>query len=637
MTTATLFPTKRALLIGVGRYAHLSPARQLAGPLPDVHTLAGLLRAAYAFDAVTLLTDEQATRRGILDALADLVSAAQPGDLVLIHYSGHGSRVPDVHGDEPDGWDSSLVPHDGRDLAGLIPDILDDELNPFFGRLVNERQVGDLILFFDSCHSTGLTRADEAPFNPQPRSLEPPTAAPGLLQADPASAAPPPVWQPGGDHFIAFYACQSAETAFELTFDVNTVHGALTDALLRALAAGEVKSYRDLWERVAWRMAQTSPQQHPQVEGQLDRALFGREAVQQMFYVPVLGMTGQGFVRLGGGRALGLAAGDRLRVAPPGTRRLSQVGVGALIEIAPLGLALHECLATVVSGGGAQAGQWALLEATHPDNQLPVAVAPAAAYAGLIAKLQKQPLLRVVDGGAAVTVEISANEVRFLDENGQALLRPVKPGGFIWQAEVVDELAGLAWRRAFLRLSNPDSRLTGALRLQVTGADQTALMPSSPQQWDVDNGAEVRFSVTNGWSRALYLAVLTMTEGAEPVQIWPPGSGASLPVAPGHAVTVDLSAHVTPLVVKVFAATRPIPFELLTRSRTRLASTDVASGLGRALLHAQGEPTPPSPIVAASAQSGQTRTVTQPRSSRDDDDWITVQALVTRRTRDAEC
>ena len=389
---------------------------------------------------------------------------------------------------------------------------------------------------------------------------------------------------------------------------------------------------RDRWESVALRVARTSPQQHPQVEGQLDRALFGRESVQQMFYVPVLGMTSQGLVRLAGGRALGLDVGDRLRVAPPGTRRLSQVGVGALIEIAPLGLALHECLATVISGGGAQAGQWALLEATRADNQLPVAVTPAAAYAGLIAKLQRQPLLRVVDAGAAVTVEISANEARFLDDNGQALLRPLKPSGFVWQAEVVDGLAGLAWRRNFLRLSNPDSRLTGALRVEVLGPDASALTPSSPQQWEVDSGAQVRFSVTNGWSRELYLAVVTVREGAEPVQVWPPGSGASLPVAPGRAVTVDLPAIVAPLVVKVFAATRQIPFELLTRGRTRRASSDITSALSQMLLQAQGEPAPPSPAIAAPAQVNPTRTVTQPRSSRDDDDWITVQALVTRRT-----
>lgn len=631
MDTTTSLPVNRALLIGIGRYAHLLPARQLRGPLPDVQALADVLSTAYAFDSLLVLADEQATRQGILDALTALVNAAQPGDFVLIHYSGHGSRVPDLHGDEPDGWDSSLVPYDGRDSDGLIPDILDDELNPFLGRLVNERQVGDLILFFDSCHSTGMTRTDESLFPAQPRSLEPPPAAARLMETEAAAIVAAPVWQPGGEQFIAFYACQSAETAFELSFDADTVHGALTEALLRALRGREVKSYRDLWESVARRMAQTAPQQHPQVEGHLDRALFGREVVQQMFFVPVLGMTAQGLVRLGGGRALGLDAGDRLRVGPPGTRRLSQIGMGAVVEIVALGLTLHECLAAVIGGSAAEAGQWALLEATRPDMQLPVAVTPAAAYAGLIAKLQKQPLLRVVDADAAATVVIEATEVCLLDVNGQALLEPLRPEGFLWQARVVDALAELSWRRNFLRLANPDSRLTGALRLAAAGADAVALAPSSPQRWEVDGPAHVHFSVTNAWARDLYLAVLTYRDGAEPVQVWPIGSGASLPVSPGHAVTLELALNAAPLVVKIFAATRPIPFDLLTRSRTRRAATASASQLDVALQRAQFDPGLPSPTRAAPAQDGPTRTVTLPRSNTDDDDWITVQALLTSR------
>ncbi|MFZ2518860.1 MAG: caspase family protein, partial [Anaerolineae bacterium] len=220
MTTTSPFPAKRALLIGIGRYAHLPPERQLHGPPADVAALADLLTNAHAFDHITTLVDEQATRKAILNAFADLVDATQPGDLVLIHYSGHGSRVPDIHGDEADGWDSSLVPHDGRDPDGLAPDILDDELNPFFGRLVNERQAGDLVLIFDSCHSAGMTRADgDAPFPAWSRSLEPPTPVAGsrlVESAAAASAAPPPMWQPAGEQFIAFYACQGAESAFEL-------------------------------------------------------------------------------------------------------------------------------------------------------------------------------------------------------------------------------------------------------------------------------------------------------------------------------------------------------------------------------------------------------------------------------------
>ena len=85
MNDTDSIPVKRALLIGIGHYLHLLSNRQLRGPLPDVQALAELLRTTYAFDTLTLLTDEQATRQGILDALAALVSAAQLGDLVLIH------------------------------------------------------------------------------------------------------------------------------------------------------------------------------------------------------------------------------------------------------------------------------------------------------------------------------------------------------------------------------------------------------------------------------------------------------------------------------------------------------------------------------------------------------------------------
>lgn len=634
MTTTSPFPAKRALLIGIGRYAHLPPERQLHGPPADVAALADLLTNAHAFDHITTLVDEQATRKAILNAFADLVDATQPGDLVLIHYSGHGSRVPDIHGDEADGWDSSLVPHDGRDPDGLAPDILDDELNPFFGRLVNERQAGDLVLIFDSCHSAGMTRADgDAPFPAWSRSLEPPTPVAGsrlVESAAAASAAPPPMWQPAGEQFIAFYACQGAESAFELKLTANTVRGALSHALLTALAGGEVKTYRDLWESVSLRVAQISPQQRPQVEGHLDYTIFGREAVRQMFYVPVLGMTPSGLVRLGGGLALGLDVGDRLRLAPPGTRRLSQVGSGALVEIVPLGLTLHQCQAAIVSGSGGQAGQWALLETTRPAMQLRVAVNPAAANAPLIAKLQKQPLLAVVDRDAAVTVEVSAAETRFLDDKGQPLLPGLPRKDFLWQTDVVERLAGLAWQRNFLRLANPDSRLAGSLRLELTDAAGRGLTMSSPQQAAAEPGAVVRLSVTNTWARDLHVAVLTCQEGAEPVQFWPPGSGASLPLTPGRPLTLELPPGQASVVIKLFAATQPIPFELLTHSRTRREAPAALSALGRASLQAQGVPAPPPP--PSTPPPGQTRTVTEPSRRRDDDDWIAVQALVTRGT-----
>lgn len=62
---------------------------------------------------VRLLTNEKATRANLNDALTSwLPSVTQPGDLVVIYWSGHGGQIPDDNGDEPDGLDEFLVTHD---------------------------------------------------------------------------------------------------------------------------------------------------------------------------------------------------------------------------------------------------------------------------------------------------------------------------------------------------------------------------------------------------------------------------------------------------------------------------------------------------------------------------------------------
>lgn len=49
------------------------------------------------------------TRRNMEDAFKRIVEYSQPGDVVFIHYSGHGSRVVDTSGDEDDGYDETIM------------------------------------------------------------------------------------------------------------------------------------------------------------------------------------------------------------------------------------------------------------------------------------------------------------------------------------------------------------------------------------------------------------------------------------------------------------------------------------------------------------------------------------------------
>ena len=87
---------------------------QLKGCVADVELMADTLVNRFGFPAANVrkLINSQAKRDAILAALDKLVAETQSEDAVVIQYSGHGSRVPDREGDEPSGWDSTIVPSD---------------------------------------------------------------------------------------------------------------------------------------------------------------------------------------------------------------------------------------------------------------------------------------------------------------------------------------------------------------------------------------------------------------------------------------------------------------------------------------------------------------------------------------------
>lgn len=145
--------TKRALLIGINRYQVLPT---LNGSLNDIETMRQVLTTRWGFHPqhVTMLTDQAATRTGILAAFERLVQEAGPSDIVYVHYSGHGSQVEDLNGDETDDHlDETLVPHDGRTPS--VPDITDDELEAIVTRL----KARSILIVLDSCHSGTATRS----------------------------------------------------------------------------------------------------------------------------------------------------------------------------------------------------------------------------------------------------------------------------------------------------------------------------------------------------------------------------------------------------------------------------------------------------------------------------------------------
>ena len=149
--------TRKALIIGIN---YIGSNNRLYGCINDVTKVQKELLSGY--DSVVKMFDENQTepklipnRINILNQIKIFVSNIKAGDTLYFHYSGHGSYIRDLNGDESDKQDEVICPCKG----GFI---VDDELRI---NLVEKIPVGcNLYVVFDSCHSgTGLDLRNNYP------------------------------------------------------------------------------------------------------------------------------------------------------------------------------------------------------------------------------------------------------------------------------------------------------------------------------------------------------------------------------------------------------------------------------------------------------------------------------------------
>ncbi|MEA5553178.1 caspase family protein [Anabaena cylindrica UHCC 0172] len=157
-------PRKLALLVGINQYS----SQPLEGCLNDVELQSHLLIHRFGFNPqdILILPDEKANRQGILEAFEEhLIKQAKPGDVVVYHYSGHGSRIFDpkpiaVDTKDKEGLNGTFVPVDSSlpagypHTGGTVKDIMGHTLYLLMSALSTENVTAVL----DSCFSGGATR-----------------------------------------------------------------------------------------------------------------------------------------------------------------------------------------------------------------------------------------------------------------------------------------------------------------------------------------------------------------------------------------------------------------------------------------------------------------------------------------------
>ncbi|KAE8679845.1 Metacaspase-1 [Hibiscus syriacus] len=110
---------KRAVICGISyRYSR----HELKGCINDAKCMRYLLVNRFKFpeDSILMLTEEETdpyrlpTKHNLRMALYWLVQGCQPGDSLLFHYSGHGSRQRNYNGDEVDEVDALFLSRVGQ-------------------------------------------------------------------------------------------------------------------------------------------------------------------------------------------------------------------------------------------------------------------------------------------------------------------------------------------------------------------------------------------------------------------------------------------------------------------------------------------------------------------------------------------
>ena len=154
---------KRALIIGLGEQQ--DKAWNKINGDKDVPLVQGMLKSA-GFKSVTTLVNRQATKVGIVGAFKRLTASCKQGDVVYVHYSGHGQQMTDVHNDEKDGLDECWIPYDAYRKANATyhgeKHLTDDELNVYLNAIRHKIGArGKLLVVIDACHSVDGTRGED--------------------------------------------------------------------------------------------------------------------------------------------------------------------------------------------------------------------------------------------------------------------------------------------------------------------------------------------------------------------------------------------------------------------------------------------------------------------------------------------
>jgi len=236
---------RKALLIGIN-YAE-SPA-PLQGCVNDAKNIKNLLIENGFTDDPThmvMLTDEEQnskylpTKANIRRGFQWLTQGVSEGDVLFLHFSGHGSQVSDEAGMEEDGLNETILPMDYQ--KGQITDDM------IWSSVVYPLPSGvKLTVVMDCCHSgTGL----DLPFDYEPYTGR------WVEETNPAHSK---------GHVVLFASCEDAETSAD-AIGKYQAGGAMTQSFILAYKENPMPKYPEFMAAIHGHLIDRHFKQRPQL------------------------------------------------------------------------------------------------------------------------------------------------------------------------------------------------------------------------------------------------------------------------------------------------------------------------------------------------------------------------------------
>lgn len=269
--------SNRAFCVGINDYPF--EGNDLKGCINDAKAWRDLLVEEFDFPEshVTMLTDREATRQGMIDGLQRLIEGSSSGDVLIFTNSSHGSYIADTSGDE-ETYDEVFCPYDSDERL-----LTDDDLRHVLGTLPGGVS---MTVISDSCHSGSGTRGDIMNLLPpeyrppddrrwrflDPRLLDEAARSAPLL-TDPLGTRPKGriAYPESGLNHVFLSGCLDSEVSWDAKID-GIYHGAMSYHAIKAIReAGAELTYGELAGRLQPMLDAALYNQHPQLEGPDER------------------------------------------------------------------------------------------------------------------------------------------------------------------------------------------------------------------------------------------------------------------------------------------------------------------------------------------------------------------------------